>query len=60
MVEGVATTERVRALARRLGVEMPICDVVYRAWYEELPPKEALAELQVRPLGVRGGLVGGD
>lgn len=57
VAEGVATAKSVRVLAERLGVDMPICDAVYRALYEGLPPREALAELQARPLGAEGGLV---
>eukprot|EP00584_Thalassiosira_punctigera_P001948 CAMPEP_0172526814 /NCGR_PEP_ID=MMETSP1067-20121228/1644_1 /TAXON_ID=265564 ORGANISM="Thalassiosira punctigera, Strain Tpunct2005C2" /NCGR_SAMPLE_ID=MMETSP1067 /ASSEMBLY_ACC=CAM_ASM_000444 /LENGTH=366 /DNA_ID=CAMNT_0013310409 /DNA_START=35 /DNA_END=1135 /DNA_ORIENTATION=+ len=60
VAEGVATAKSVRVLAGRLGVEMPICDAVYRALYEGLPPREALAELQARPLGAEGGLVAGE
>mmetsp|Transcript_18689 Transcript_18689/g.39156 ORF Transcript_18689/g.39156 Transcript_18689/m.39156 type:complete len:361 (+) Transcript_18689:120-1202(+) len=60
VAEGVATAKSVRVLAGRLGVEMPICDAVYRALYEGLSPRVALAELQARPLGAEGGLVAGE
>ena len=57
VAEGVATAKSVRMLAGKLDVEMPICDAVYRCLYEGMSPKDALAELQARPLGAEGGLV---
>ncbi|KAL9183919.1 hypothetical protein ACHAXT_004775 [Thalassiosira profunda] len=57
VAEGVATAKSVRALATKLGVEMPICDAVYTCLYEGKPPREALAELQARPLGDESGLI---
>lgn len=60
VAEGVATAKSVRILAGKLNVEMPICEAVYQCLYEGKAPKEALAELQARPLGAESGLVAGD
>ncbi len=48
VVEGVPTTRAARRLARRHGVEMPIVDAVYSILFEEVGPREALAELMAR------------
>ncbi len=45
VAEGVYTVREVYQLARRLGVEMPICAAVYRVIYEHVPASEVLAEL---------------
>ena len=37
-----------RELARRLGVEMPITEGVYRVLYEGLPPKDAVTSVLTR------------
>ena len=60
VAEGVATAKSVRMLAGKLNVEMPICDVVYRCLYEGMSPRDALKELQARPLGAESGLVAGE
>ena len=44
-VEGVNTTREVYRLSRRLGVEMPITEQVYRVLYEALGPREAVHAL---------------
>ncbi|MFQ5509215.1 MAG: NAD(P)H-dependent glycerol-3-phosphate dehydrogenase [Leptospirillia bacterium] len=49
VAEGVKTTESAWQLAHKLGVEMPIVEQVYRALYEGVSPKDALAELMSRP-----------
>ena len=49
VVEGVITTGAALTMARRLNVEMPIAQVTYRILFEDLPPREALAELMSRP-----------
>ncbi|HEV2227865.1 MAG TPA: NAD(P)H-dependent glycerol-3-phosphate dehydrogenase [Steroidobacteraceae bacterium] len=49
-VEGYAAARAIRAVAARTGVEMPICDAVYRVLYEGMPAKEAVRELMSRPL----------
>ena len=49
VVEGVNTTGAALAMAKELGVEMPIAQVTYRVLFEGLPPKEAGMELMGRP-----------
>jgi glycerol-3-phosphate dehydrogenase (NAD(P)+) len=48
VVEGVATTRSVIALARSRGVEMPITEAVHRILFEEIAPQQALAQLMAR------------
>lgn len=45
VAEGVYTVREVRSLAQRLGVEMPICEAVYRIIYEKVPAREVVADL---------------
>ena len=49
VVEGVNATGAALAMAARLKVEMPIAEVTYRILFEDLPPREAVAELMGRP-----------
>ena len=48
VVEGIPTTRAARRLARENGVEMPIVDAVYSLLFEDVEPREALAELMAR------------
>jgi glycerol-3-phosphate dehydrogenase (NAD(P)+) len=48
--EGVGTTRSARALARRLGIEMPIVEEVHRLLFEGGAPAESVARLMSRPL----------
>jgi glycerol-3-phosphate dehydrogenase (NAD(P)+) len=48
VAEGVGAASAVRALARHHGVEMPICDAVYRVLHENLAPKHAVETLLKR------------
>jgi glycerol-3-phosphate dehydrogenase (NAD(P)+) len=50
VAEGVKTTKSVYNMSRKLGVEMPIAEQVYRMLYEDLDPKEALQILMGRGL----------
>ena len=50
VAEGVKTTESTFALARRLGIEMPITEQVYRVLYEDKPARDAVIELMARDL----------
>ena len=50
VAEGVTTTLSARDLARREGVEMPICAEVYRILYENKNPRESLGDLMLRTL----------
>lgn len=47
-VEGVVTAQAVRALAQRLGVEMPISEQVYQVLYAGVSPLAATAALLER------------
>ncbi|MGH9773449.1 MAG: NAD(P)H-dependent glycerol-3-phosphate dehydrogenase [Candidatus Acidiferrales bacterium] len=50
VAEGVGTTAATRALARRLGIEMPITEQMYAVLYEGRAPREAIRELMERRL----------
>lgn len=50
VAEGVKTTKSVYNLSRKIGVEMPIAEQIYRILYEGLDPKEALRILMSRDL----------
>ena len=50
VVEGYRNTEEVVILARKLGVEMPICEQIYAVLYEGKSPKEAALALLGRQL----------
>jgi glycerol-3-phosphate dehydrogenase (NAD(P)+) len=50
VVEGVLAAQAVREVAQRAGVEMPICEQVYRVVYEGVAPKDAVKELMSRAL----------
>jgi glycerol-3-phosphate dehydrogenase (NAD(P)+) len=51
VAEGVKTSESIHLLARKLGVEMPICEEVYQVLHHKKPFIKALEELKARPLG---------
>ena len=48
VAEGVTTAAAVRTLARHVGVEMPICDVVHSVLYEGLGARQAVLRLLQR------------
>jgi glycerol-3-phosphate dehydrogenase (NAD(P)+) len=50
VAEGVKTAKSVYNFSRKLGVEMPICQEIYRILYKDLAPKEALYRLMTRTL----------
>jgi glycerol-3-phosphate dehydrogenase (NAD(P)+) len=50
VVEGVLAARAVRDVAARAGVEMPICEQLYRVIYEGLSPHAAVKELMSRAL----------
>jgi len=50
VAEGVKTTRSVYNMSRKLEVEMPIAEQVYRILYEDLDPREALRVLMSRDL----------
>jgi glycerol-3-phosphate dehydrogenase (NAD(P)+) len=45
VAEGVSTVKVAWELARKLGLEMPITDKIYRVLYQDLNPREAAIEL---------------
>jgi glycerol-3-phosphate dehydrogenase (NAD(P)+) len=49
-VEGYAAASAIHSVAARLGVEMPLCEMVYRVLYEGLPAKDAVRALMTRPI----------
>jgi glycerol-3-phosphate dehydrogenase (NAD(P)+) len=48
VAEGVKTTKSAHDLAHRLGVEMPITEVMYKVLYEDMPAQEAVIGLMGR------------
>jgi len=50
VVEGVYTVKAVVELARKLSLEMPISEAVYKIIYERKNPKEIMEELLSRPV----------
>jgi glycerol-3-phosphate dehydrogenase (NAD(P)+) len=50
VVEGVRAAKAVHQVAGRLGVEMPICEQVYRILYEGVSPRDAVCRLMSREL----------
>jgi glycerol-3-phosphate dehydrogenase (NAD(P)+) len=50
VAEGVKTTRAVRALGRRLNIELPITEAVYSLLYEGCTPREVAEALMGRPL----------
>ncbi len=50
VAEGVKTTRSAYNMSRKIGVEMPIVEQVYRILYEDLDPNEALQVLMSRNL----------
>lgn len=50
LAEGYYTVKALRNLGNAYGVELPICDAVYRILYEDAQPKEVLKQLFSRSL----------
>lgn len=48
VAEGVKTAKSAKALSARVGVELPICDQIYRIAYEGASPRDAVATLMGR------------
>ena len=51
VAEGVFAAQAAHTLAGALGVDMPICEAVYRVLYEDLPPRRAVEALLAREPG---------
>jgi glycerol-3-phosphate dehydrogenase (NAD(P)+) len=50
VAEGVKTAKSVYNLARKLDVEMPICQEMYAILYENRSPEKAVYRLMTRDL----------
>jgi glycerol-3-phosphate dehydrogenase (NAD(P)+) len=50
VAEGVKNTRSIRALAAKLGVEMPITEQMYAMLYENKPPRQVVSDLMTRGL----------
>ncbi len=50
VAEGIRTAKSTYNLARRLGVEMPIIEEIYRVLYEGKEPRQAVRDLMTRDL----------
>jgi glycerol-3-phosphate dehydrogenase (NAD(P)+) len=50
VAEGVLNTQSARALAARVGVEMPIVEAVHRILFDATPVRQAATELMTRAL----------
>jgi glycerol-3-phosphate dehydrogenase (NAD(P)+) len=50
VVEGYPAAEALHAVAGRAGVEMPLCEGVYRVLYEGVPAQDAVRTLMTRPI----------
>ena len=51
VAEGVSAARAAHTLAGALGVDMPICEAVYRVLYENMPPRRAVEALLAREPG---------
>lgn len=54
VVEGVRNTKEIYRLAQREGIEMPICDSIYKILYQNQDPRIAAKELLTRTMKVEG------
>lgn len=52
VAEGIGTTVSAQQLARREGIDLPICEQVYRILQQGKKPREALEELMTRKLKI--------
>ena len=50
VVEGYTAAKAAYAVAKRMGVEMPISTGVYKVLYEGVPARDAVRELMTRPI----------
>ena len=48
VVEGIKACEAFYKLKEKMGVEMPIIDVVYKVLFEELDPNDGVMQLLSR------------
>jgi glycerol-3-phosphate dehydrogenase (NAD(P)+) len=50
VAEGVYSAQEVHQIAQRNGVDMPICEAVYRVIYQQLDPHQAVHALLTRSI----------
>lgn len=50
VVEGYPAAKALHGVAARAGVEMPLCEGVYRVLYEGVPARDAVRALMTRPI----------
>lgn len=50
VAEGVKTAKAAYLLATKLGIDMPICESIYKILYEDMEPGEAVLSLMTRDL----------
>jgi len=50
VVEGYPAAKALHGVAARAGVEMPLCEGVYRVLYEGVPAQDAVRALMMRPI----------
>ena len=50
VVEGYSAAKALHGVAARAGVEMPLCEGVYRVLYEGVPARDAVRALMTRPI----------
>jgi glycerol-3-phosphate dehydrogenase (NAD(P)+) len=50
VIEGFAAAKATAAVAKRMKVEMPLCEGIYRVLYENVPARTAVRELMTRPI----------
>ena len=50
VVEGYPAAKALHGVAARAGVEMPLCEGVYRVLYENVPARDAVRALMTRPI----------
>ena len=55
VVEGYLAARAVHAVAAREGVEMPICEGIYRLLYEDVPARDVVKALMSRPIKAEFG-----
>lgn len=53
-VEGIATSKAVVKRANEMGIEMPICEMVNKVLFEDMPLTKAIEELMARPYKEEG------
>jgi glycerol-3-phosphate dehydrogenase (NAD(P)+) len=50
VVEGYTAAKATHTVSKRMKVEMPLCEGVYRVLYEGIPARDAVRELMTRPI----------